>query len=185
MAYTNQDVSAKEQFKKLIVTSIADCKRFYNEIVYNSFYNSVEMLDCIMESYKKDPLFNAQLKLILKEYSINIESLKNLEIVNVFASAQQQNVEQKKLYLQWLRLLIDLANRTVFSGREMDVDINLAEVMINLKALQMDGETKKSTAGLEYPIFVEQDITEKSMPDSESQEDEAKSIEEPDNGAIK
>jgi len=126
--YPSPELQAKEKFKNLIVEAIKDAKNFFNELKYQNFLNAVEMLDCLMESYKNDPLFFEKVTKLLSDYNYALTEMKSLEMIDRDLGKHLQERARIQLYQMWFRNLIDLANRTIFAGKQIDVDINLEEV---------------------------------------------------------
>lgn len=168
---------AQEEFKRLIVTAMTNTKDFFNDIKYNNFMNSVEMLDCLMESYKKDPIFLDKASAILTIFKLNQEDIRGLEIIDINEASKMEFESKVKLYQSWFRLLVDLANRTVFAGRMLDVDIDLEKVFNTWKAMI---KVEKETT----PADIQKEAEEVSMPNPETEvsadviEDEIIEIEE-------
>lgn len=130
MKWGTQQITAKERFKGLIVETIRDVKTHYTNLQYPKFINAVDILDCLMESYKDEPKFVERAGEILKKHNITEEKLKAFAIIIGTDEAQQKNIPAKiQTYRDWFRALVDLANRTVFAGKQMNVNIDLAEVI--------------------------------------------------------
>lgn len=125
-----QQITAKERFKGLIVETIRDVKTHYTNLKYAQFINAVDILDCLMESYKDEPTFVKKAEEILKKHDITAEELRTFAVVIGTDEAQKQQIPTRiATYRDWFRALVDLANRTVFAGKQLNVNIDLAEVI--------------------------------------------------------
>ena len=126
MAFFYDQLKAKEEFKKLIVHTIEDAKNFFNNLEFSKFIGAVTMLDCLIESYKEDPEFIASAQVLNQNNNISANQLSIMEIQGIEVS---RNEQQRGYFIEWFRLLVKLATRTVFAGRLTDVDIDLGSVM--------------------------------------------------------
>lgn len=157
----SQQLKALDRFKNLIVESIKDTKDFFNDLKYENYRNSVSMLDCLLESYKKDPQFETKAKEILTVFKIKQFSNLTLQLIDQELGDEYDIQNKNKLYQSWFRLLIDLANRTIFSGRMMDVDVNMEDIMSTWQ--DMVGTSKKD---------IEDEAESKSVTDHTNDEDD-------------
>ena len=160
-----QQITAKERFKGLIVDTIRDVKTHYTNLEYAKFINAVDILDCLMESYKDEPKFVEKAKQILETHNTTAEQLKTFAIVIGTDEAQKQNIPTRiATYRDWFRALVDLANRTIFAGKQLNVNIDLAEVITiwnRMREIKINPEKRmkeveeKSTIAEDEPQDVE------------------------------
>lgn len=136
--FRSSDQQAKERFKNLIVTAIENAKNYFNDAKPLNFMNAVEMVDCLLESYKEDPIFIEKGGKLLTNFKVKSESLQELALIDIDTSTLLQQQTKVGLYQQWFRLLIDLANRTVFAGKSIDVDLDMSEIFKTWRDMMND-----------------------------------------------
>jgi hypothetical protein len=143
MAQWMKATSAKDDFKKLIVKRIEATTDFYSSGQFASYFNSVEMLDCVMVTYTDDEEFQKGIKELVNANESVKEKLKTLMMVDTSTAENAQVQEKFKFYQSYFKALVDLANRTLLAGRDVDVDINLEEVFRNIGDMLKEKNVEK------------------------------------------
>ncbi len=141
-----KQLNARDEFKKLIVGSIEAAKTNYNDLDYRKFFNAVEMFDSLMVSYKNDSDFIKATAALQNNNQSAQEQLKVLSLIDSQNVDSQQMLQKITFYRSYFTALVELATRTVFAGRDVDVDIKLEDVFKEL------GDFLQSASGAQPPV---------------------------------
>ena len=135
------ELNAREKFKLQINTAIAKAREYYSEGDKEKFYNAVVMLDVLLTSYKHDTVFQENFDELSRRYQISEAYYSSL--ASITRDKKYKDIlknHEEDFYIEWFRMLVDLAVRTIFQDKDVDVDIDMTEVFAVVNKIK--GEKK-------------------------------------------